>query len=121
MRILKEKKGLGAVLLSCGLAGPAAAQEMRCVAEEQCRGDAEAMCAPSELSIDIARNGAAAARLWIDLQGPYPAALERREDGMRLVLDAFGGGYEMEIGADGAFVYRGNRGKRYLGTCEGAL
>lgn len=120
LRIFEEKKGLCAVLLVSVFAGPAAAQTLSCVAVEQCRGDAKAMCAPSSLQIEAVRSGAAA-RLWIDLQGPYPAALEQRGDGMRLVIEAFGGGHELEIGADRAFVYRGNRGKRFSGTCEGAL
>ncbi|MFC4733299.1 hypothetical protein [Salipiger abyssi] len=120
MSISGKMKGLCAALTACGLAGPVAAQGLTCVAELQCRGDAEAMCAPSTLSIEAERAGGGA-HLWIDRQGPYPASVTRGADGLELAVEGFGGGHGMQVQADGAFIYRGNRGKRFSGTCEGML
>ena len=102
------------------LAGvPVAAQNVTCVAETQCRGDAEAMCAPSGLRIEAERR-AGRIDLWIDAQGPYPADLERAGDATRLELPLFKG-HALVLAGDGRFLYRGNRGKRYSGTCKGRL
>ncbi|MGR3378446.1 hypothetical protein [Salipiger abyssi] len=65
MSISGKMKGLCAALTAC-------------VAELQCRGDAEAIGAPSSLCVGAWRAG-------------------------------------------GAFPYRGNRGKRFGGSCEGML
>lgn len=99
--------------------GLALAQGLTCVAKEQCRGDAERMCAPSALSI-VAERRDARVDMWIDRQGPYGADVVRQGNDVRLTLPLFKG-HEMIIEADGAFLYRGNRGKRYTGFCEGDL
>jgi len=95
------------------------AQGLTCVAETQCRGDAERMCAPSALSIKAERRGAWV-DMWIDNQGPYRAEFSRRAQEARLTLPLFED-HEMILEPDGAFLYRGNRGKRYSGRCEGGL
>lgn len=107
-----------AAALSLGLmlwAGAGWATDLLCVAETQCRGDAEAMCAPSTLPI-LLKPYQGRVHLWIDHQGPY-AADRAAGDGQRWVLEAFVG-HELNIAPDGAFLYRGNRGKRFLGQCE---
>ncbi len=90
----------------------AAASALTCTANTQCRGDAEAMCAPSSLRIEVGQHG-----LWIDHQGPYPAQLRAEADARLWQLGAFGGGYQLRVRADGTFEYLGNRGKRFTGTC----
>lgn len=97
----------------------AGAQGLTCRAEAQCRGDAEKMCAPSNLSIMVERRGAAV-DMWIDRQGPYRAELSQGAHGLRLTLPLFKH-HEMVVEVDGRFLYRGNRGKRFTGTCEGAI
>ncbi|KHQ54149.1 1-deoxy-D-xylulose-5-phosphate synthase [Mameliella alba] len=94
----------------------AQADTVRCTATTQCRGDALNMCAPSALRIDLAR-GPGDARLWINGQGPYPAT---RADLAAEVwrIDLWGGDHRIELGPGEAFLYRGNRGKRFSGTCE---
>lgn len=119
MSIFAKKKTQGGFALLALWPGLALAQGLSCVAEEQCRGDAERMCAPSALSIVAARRDARV-DMWIDRQGPYGADFMRQEDGIRLTLPLFKG-HEMIVEADGAFLYRGNRGKRYTGFCEGEL
>jgi len=94
--------------------------QMICTAERQCRGDAERMCAESTLRIEAQRGGQGA-RLWIDWQGPYDGSLRRTDGVTRIELGAFGGGYVLEAQADGTFIYYGNRGKRFYGTCDGTL
>ncbi len=106
-----------AVLVAVSVAGPVMA--LTCVAETQCRGDAERMCAPSSLSIVAKRRGAWV-DMWIDRQGPYRAELAHRTHETRLTLPLFER-HEMIVQADGAFLYRGNRGKRYSGRCQGEL
>ena len=101
-------------------AGGAMADGLTCIAEQQCRGDAERMCAPSTLEIDVKRRGAGA-WLWIDHQGPYGARMEREGDITRFTLNSFGGRYQLALMPDGRFLYRGNRGKRFTGRCEGEL
>ena len=114
------KKKIALAVALCGLLpGGAAAQGLTCVAVEQCRGDAERMCAPSSLSI-VAERRDAWVDMWIDRQGPYGAELVRGASETRLSLPLFRG-HEMIVQADGAFLYRGNRGKRYTGRCEGEL
>ncbi len=107
------------VVLAGFLAAPVAAQDLTCVADTQCRGDAEAMCAPSSLRIEAERRAGRIA-LWIDAQGPYPADLHRAGEITRLTLPLFKG-HALVLAADGRFLYRGNRGKRYSGTCKGWL
>ncbi len=117
--IFAKKKRLGVMVGLILWPGLAAAQALTCVAEVQCRGDAERMCAPSSLSI-VAETRGAGVDMWIDRQGPYRADLSQGADGQRLTLPLFKR-HEMVVAADGAFLYRGNRGKRYTGHCEGAL
>lgn len=108
-------------VLAAALAGLAAlpavaeAPVIDCVATTQCRGDAKRMCAPSSLLIRVDRRGPGA-RLWIDRQGPYAA----RTQAGALVVEAFGPGYQLQIAPDGAFLYTGNRGKRFTGHCAEA-
>lgn len=105
-------------LLAVLLAAPASAQTLRCVAEQQCRGDAQAMCAPSGMEIRLELQGPRRAHLWIAGSGPYRAELQPAEDGDFWALSAFGGAHRLELGAEGRFRYIGNRGKRYTGRCE---
>lgn len=107
------------VVILAGRPGGAGAADLSCVAALQCRGDAERMCAPSSLSIDVVR-GPGSVTLWIDRQGPYPARA-RNEGGIEtLSVTPLGADYRLEILPDGQFSYFGNRGKRYLGRCEEA-
>jgi len=92
---------------------------LTCVAQTQCRGDAERMCAPSSLSIKAERRDGWV-DMWIDRQGPYRAELARSAHETRLTLPLFKD-HEMIVEPDGSFLYRGNRGKRYIGRCEGEL
>ena len=101
------------VALPCG----AWAAPVICVAETQCRGDAERMCAPSRLQIEVQAEGARA-QLWIDRQGPYAARAEEAEGMRRWRLLAFDGHW-LDLAADGGFTYHGNRGKRFTGYCTG--
>ncbi len=106
-----------AILALLVMPAPPAQAGLVCVAGQQCRGDASAMCAPSTLRIEVT----GANRLWIDRQGPYAADLARSATARVWTVAAFGGAHMLEVAGDGAFVYRGNRGKRFLGTCtEGA-
>ena len=115
LHIWKEKKQGGiALILGLALTGPA--QALVCVADTQCRGDAERMCAPSTLRIEVTK----ADRLWIDRQGPYGAVASRDGDARVWTVEAFGS-LALRIEADGTFLYRGNRGKRFTGTCREAL
>lgn len=101
-------------LVAAALLFASPVQAFVCTADTQCRGDALSMCAPSALRIEVAGDG----RLWIDHQGPYPAG-ESREGAVRLwSVEAFGS-LVLRVGADGDFVYVGNRGKRFSGRCEG--
>ncbi len=75
------------------------------------------MCAPSTLKIDATQVAGNRARLWIDGQGPYAG----RVDGDTITLENFNGRYRLTVGGDGAFVYTGNRGKRYAGKCKGQI
>ena len=108
-------------MLAAALAGlaalPGAAQPpvIECVATTQCRGDAKRMCALSALMIRVDRRGPGA-QLWIDRQGPYAA----RAQAGALVVEAFGPAYRLDIAPDGAFLYTGNRGKRFSGHCAEA-
>ena len=106
------------IALSLGLASAAEAREVVCVADIQCRGDAERMCAPSTLRISARQNGGAGTQLWIDRQGPYSAQVSQDGDTRSYALKTFGGLYTLNIAADGQFLYVGNRGKRFTGTCE---
>ena len=111
---------VGATILLAGLAGPAVAGGLDCIATERCRTDGGG-CAPSRLSIELRALGAAKARLWIDRQGPYPARIARSGDITRITLENFGGSHGMDLHADGGFLYRGNGAKEFTGTCEGEL
>ena len=93
----------------------APAQALVCVAEEQCRGDAKTMCAPSTLRIEVTPED----RLWIDRQGPYAATRPQDGDTRVWTVEAFGG-HALRVEPGGAFVYFGNRGKRFIGQCEEA-
>ncbi|MBR9841910.1 MAG: hypothetical protein GYB25_02030 [Rhodobacteraceae bacterium] len=113
-------KAIGASLAALGLLGvtsPAMASGLSCTASEQCRGDAIAMCAPSSLQVEI-KTGTGGAALWINRQGPYKARAGRHEGVQTWTLEAFGGAHVLEIEEDGQFLYTGNRGKRFSGTCE---
>ncbi|MDQ2092770.1 hypothetical protein [Rhodalgimonas zhirmunskyi] len=101
-------------LAGLALSGACHAGELACVAQAQCRGDAQAMCAPSSLKIKVSAEN----RLWIDAQGPYGARLSREGDARVWTIRAFGGAHALRVEADGAFLYLGNRGKRYRGTCR---
>lgn len=111
-----------AAVALAAFATPALAAEpsATCIAELQCRGDAERMCAPSTLQLDVQINGRKAI-LWIDHQGPYTGELHSFGAAKRVTLENFGGTYQLDIDAEGHFLYRGNRGKRFTGNCEGAL
>lgn len=100
-------------LLALLLATPAGADSLRCVADQQCRGDAQAMCAPASTEFVLDRAG----WLWIDHQGPYSV---RPEGAGRWVVTAFGGSHALELIEGGSFRYLGNRGKRYTGECQDA-
>lgn len=117
--IFSKKKLIAALSIACLLPVAVTAQGVTCLAETQCRGDAERMCAPSSLSIKAERRGAGV-DMWIDRQGPYRAEMAREVQGFRLTLPLFKG-HEMILKADGTFLYRGNRGKRYSGLCAGEL
>jgi len=114
---MRSRLHIPAVLMAVSVAGPV--MGLTCVAETQCRGDAERMCAPSALSIVVERRDAWV-DLWIDRQGPSRADLVRSAHETRLTLPLFKG-HEMIVQGDGSFLYRGNRGKRYSGRCEGEL
>ena len=105
------------ILLLAALPCGAWAAPVICVAETQCRGDAERMCAPSRLQIEVQAEGARA-QLWIDRQGPYAARAEEAEGMRRWRLLAFDGHW-LDLAADGGFTYHGNRGKRFTGYCTG--
>ncbi|MYM53941.1 hypothetical protein [Thalassovita mangrovi] len=119
MNTLAFKSTLLAAALTCG-ASVAAAGTLRCLAQEQCRGDAEAMCAPSSLEIEVRKQNGYN-RLWIDKQGPYSADYSLEGSDKRWRVEAFGGQHRLDLKADGQFVYLGNRGKRYSGQCEGQV
>lgn len=106
----------GLALSGAAPADPVRAGELACVATEQCRGDAKAMCAPSTLRIEVTPQN----RLWIDAQGPYGARLTTDGTARVWTVEAFGGKHALRVEADGTFLYRGNRGKRYRGTCSEA-
>lgn len=110
-------RGLSVILAAMALAAPAAAAApLVCIAQQQCRGDAQTMCAPATTRIEAERKGAGGV-LWIDLQGPFAARIEQKTGAERWNLTAFGGSHWLELNTDGTFLYRGNRGKRYTGTC----
>ncbi|MBA85017.1 hypothetical protein ACSSNL_12705 [Thalassobius sp. S69A] len=90
-----------------------------CTAEEQCRGDARSMCAPSSLRIELVRQGGYT-RLWIDRQGPYPAE-PMAGAAQHWRVAAFGGQHQLQLHAGGRFTYLGNRNKTFTGTCEGQV
>lgn len=104
------------------MAGPAAALDLSCQADTQCRGDATTMCAASDLRVDVRPSGTGTG-IWLDGQGPYPASREKPLEGntLRLVLDVFGGRFSFDLAADMTFTYRGNRGKIFTGRCMGGL
>ena len=106
------------IALALGLASAAGAREVVCVADIQCRGDAERMCAPSTLRISARQNSSTGTQLWIDRQGPYSARVSQDGESRSYELTVFGGLYTLDIAADGRFLYVGNRGKRFTGTCE---
>ncbi len=106
--------------LLCAMAPVMAHAEATCIAHEQCRGDAQNMCAPSSLRIDVVRQGSGAV-LTIDRQGPYKASLHREGDTQLVTLESFGGAYQLSVKSHGGFTYLGNRGKRFNGHCEGTL
>lgn len=110
-------RAISSILTGCaaaGLGGSVAAAELSCVAERQCRGDAQAMCAPSTLKIAVTAEG----RLWVDGQGPYGARASREGAARIWTIEAFGGRHGLRVEGDGRFLYRGNRGKRFTGTCR---
>ena len=115
--MIKTLTGWAALGLGC-LIAPIANAAMICTAQEQCRGDAVAMCAPSALEIEVVGAGTTA-RLWIDQQGPYSAYAAATDDGHRWTVEAFGGQHRLDLRTDGKFTYLGNRGKRFTGHCEG--
>lgn len=100
------------------LAAPVMASGLTCTASEQCRGDAVAMCAPSSLQLEIKTGANGSKALWIDRQGPYKARAGRHEGKQVWTLEAFGGDHVLEIEETGQFLYTGNRGKRFSGTCK---
>jgi hypothetical protein len=103
-----------ALPLSLALSGAlhgAAWADMVCIAETQCRGDAQEMCAPSALRVEVRGDA-----LWIDRQGPYTAERRSTAAGATWRLPLFQG-HALSVADSGAFTYRGNRGKRYTGTC----
>ncbi|MEQ9693871.1 hypothetical protein [Shimia sp. SDUM112013] len=110
---------LGGVAVSVGVmltALPAVAKGMTCLADTQCRGDAEAMCAASTLEIKIKPRGGYT-DLWIGGEGPYAGKPDHTGDKRRWIVSAFGGSHALTLQPDGAFLYHGNRGKRFTGTC----
>ena len=104
--------------LAFGVASMAGADSLICTATTQCRGDADRMCAASTLEIAVKPGGGSGTQLWIDHQGPYAARARREDDMHHYELAAFGGRYRLDIAPDGQFLYTGNRGKRFSGTCE---
>ncbi|WP_168798034.1 hypothetical protein [Pacificoceanicola onchidii] len=108
-----------AFVLATALGLPATA-EMLCTAQTQCRGDAKEMCAPSTLAVKVVRDGAYW-RLWIDWQGPYSARFSAGNDARVWAVKGFGNGYGIQVFEDGSFLYTGNRGKRFRGTCTGEV
>ena len=108
-----------ALALLGGAAAEADAGGLTCVANIQCRGDAERMCAPSGLRIEAARRGGRV-DMWIDGQGPYVARVSGAMASLRLEVPLFAG-HALSVAPDGRFVWLGNRGKRFSGQCEGAL
>ncbi len=113
LSIFRKMKGVGLAFVPVfALMAPLPAAALTCIASEQCRGDAKAMCAPSTLQIEVAARGPDGAHLWIDWQGPYAA--QAVDGGWR--LEAFPD-HVLRIDAAGGFLYTGNRGKRFTGRC----
>ncbi len=117
MARVSPSMALGAAL-AVGMAGTAWADGVLCTAQTQCRGDAERMCAPSSLEISLKRHDSIGTQLWIDHQGPYAARASKAQGTRRYEVKAFGGQYKLDITPDGQFLYVGNRGKRFTGTCK---
>lgn len=111
-------KAVGSIAFVLAFSGMAEAREVICVADTQCRGDAQRMCAPSTLRIAARQSAGAGTQLWIDRQGPYSAHVSQNGDARSYALKTFGGLYTLDIEADGRFLYVGNRGKRFTGSCE---
>jgi hypothetical protein len=103
-----------ALAVTLALMAGAARAAVVCTAEVQCRGDARQMCAPSGLRIELAEGD----RLWIDRQGPYETEKTRGDGATVWRLPLFPG-HELIVRDAGDFLYRGNRGKRFTGQCEG--